>query len=107
MRTVNMHEAKTHLSKLVQGAVDAIVGLEPFLTVTQDLMGDKAVMLTRLGRYVQGGGFFSGGFTAGVGVSGEFVVPQDIKSPYREEIERMFYGDEGFLLDKSTEDNLI
>ena len=43
---------------LVQGAVDGIVGLEPFLTITQNTMGDDAILLTRLGKYVQGGGFF-------------------------------------------------
>jgi ABC-type nitrate/sulfonate/bicarbonate transport system substrate-binding protein len=43
---------------LVAGSVDAIVALEPFLTVTQDKMGKDAVLLTRLGKYVQGGGFF-------------------------------------------------
>lgn len=43
---------------LIQGVVDGMVGLEPFLTVTMDKMGDKAVLLTRLGKYVQGGGFF-------------------------------------------------
>lgn len=43
---------------LASGAVDGMVGLEPFLTVTQDRLGDSVVLLTRFGRYVQGGGFF-------------------------------------------------
>lgn len=43
---------------LVQGAVDAMVGLEPFLTLTEQKMGADGVLLTRLGKYVQGGGFF-------------------------------------------------
>jgi ABC-type nitrate/sulfonate/bicarbonate transport system substrate-binding protein len=43
---------------LVQGAVDAMVGLEPFLTLTENTMEGKASMLMRLGKYVQGGGFF-------------------------------------------------
>lgn len=43
---------------LVQGSVDAMVGLEPFLTLTEDTMEGKASMLMRLGTYVQGGGFF-------------------------------------------------
>src|SRR5262249_6476594 len=43
---------------LIQGAVDGMVGLEPFLTLTMQNMGDKAVLLTRLGKFVQGGGFF-------------------------------------------------
>lgn len=43
---------------LVQGSVDAMVGLEPFLTLTEDVMQGKASMLMRLGKFVQGGGFF-------------------------------------------------
>jgi sulfonate transport system substrate-binding protein len=43
---------------LVQGSVDAMVGLEPFLTLTDDVMQGKASLLMRLGKYVQGGGFF-------------------------------------------------
>lgn len=43
---------------LVQGAVDAMVGLEPFLTLTEETMAGKATMLMRLGNDVQGGGFF-------------------------------------------------
>jgi ABC-type nitrate/sulfonate/bicarbonate transport system substrate-binding protein len=43
---------------LVAGAVDAMAGLEPFLTLTQEQMGDKASVLLRLGNYVQGGGLF-------------------------------------------------
>ena len=43
---------------VIQGAVDGMVGLEPFLTLTMQKMGDNAVLLTRLGKYVQGGGFF-------------------------------------------------
>lgn len=43
---------------LVQGSVDAMVGLEPFLTLTEDVMQGKATLLMRLGKFVQGGGFF-------------------------------------------------
>lgn len=43
---------------LISGAVPAMVGLEPFLTVTRERLGDQAVLLTRFGKYVQGGGFF-------------------------------------------------
>jgi ABC-type nitrate/sulfonate/bicarbonate transport system substrate-binding protein len=43
---------------LVQGAVDAMVGLEPFLTLTQEKMGGEGKLLLRLGKLVQGGGFF-------------------------------------------------
>ncbi len=43
---------------LIQGAVDAMVGLEPFLTLTEEKMAGEAQMLMRLGKVVQGGGFF-------------------------------------------------
>lgn len=43
---------------LVQGAVDAMVGIEPYLTLTQRRLGDNAVMVSRLGAFVQGGGLF-------------------------------------------------
>ncbi len=43
---------------LVQGSVDAMVGLEPFLSLTEETMQGKASLLLRLGKYVQGGGFF-------------------------------------------------
>ena len=43
---------------LVSGAVDAMAGLEPFLTLTQEQMAGKATLLLRLGKYVQGGGLF-------------------------------------------------
>lgn len=43
---------------LIQGQVEAMAGLEPFVTLTQDEMKGEAAVLTRMGRYVQGGGFF-------------------------------------------------
>ena len=43
---------------LVQGAVDAMIGLEPFLTLTEEKMGGEGKLLMRLGKIVQGGGFF-------------------------------------------------
>ena len=43
---------------LIQGAVDAMVGLEPFLTLTEEKMQGEAKLLLRLGKHVQGGGFF-------------------------------------------------
>lgn len=43
---------------LIQGAVDAMCGLEPFLTLTAEKMEGKATLMMRLGKYVQGGGFF-------------------------------------------------
>jgi ABC-type nitrate/sulfonate/bicarbonate transport system substrate-binding protein len=43
---------------LVQGAVDAMVGIEPYLTLTKNKMGDNGLILSRMGSLVQGGGFF-------------------------------------------------
>ncbi len=43
---------------LVAGSVDAMAGLEPFLTLTEEKMEGKATLLMRLGKYVQGGGLF-------------------------------------------------
>ena len=43
---------------LIQGAVDAMIGLEPFLTLTEEKMAGEGQMLMRLGKLVQGGGLF-------------------------------------------------
>lgn len=43
---------------LVAGSVDAMAGLEPFLTLTEEKMAGQATLLLRLGKLVQGGGFF-------------------------------------------------
>jgi len=43
---------------LITGAVDAMAGLEPFLTLTEEKMAGQATVLLRLGKLVQGGGLF-------------------------------------------------
>lgn len=43
---------------LIQGVVDAMVGLEPFLTLTEQKIGTDGAILVRLAKFVQGGGFF-------------------------------------------------
>ncbi|MFZ5779534.1 MAG: ABC transporter substrate-binding protein [Pseudomonadota bacterium] len=43
---------------LASGAVDAMAGLEPYVSITQEKMAEQATILARLGKYVQGGGFF-------------------------------------------------
>ena len=43
---------------LIAGSVDAMAGLEPFLTMTEEKMAGEATILLRLGKLVQGGGFF-------------------------------------------------
>lgn len=43
---------------LIQGQVEAMAGLEPFVTLTMEQMKGEATILTRMGKHVQGGGFF-------------------------------------------------
>lgn len=43
---------------LVAGSVEAMAGLEPFLTLTEEKMAGQATILLRLGKHVQGGGLF-------------------------------------------------
>ena len=79
MRTVNMHEAKTHLSRLVDAASKG----EPFVIARAGKPLVKVVALEeapakpprRLGS-----------------LAGQFKVPDDIKTPFQKDIEEMFYG---------------
>jgi prevent-host-death family protein len=81
MRTVNIHEAKTHLSRLVEEAANG----EPFVIAKAGKPKVKVVRLDHgkdiLKRRV--------GF-----MKGQYTVPDDIKKPFAEEIEKMFYGEE-------------
>ncbi len=43
---------------LIAGSVDAMAGLEPFLSLTDEKMSGEATILLRLGKHVQGGGLF-------------------------------------------------
>jgi len=79
MRTVNMHEAKTHLSRLVDRAANG----EPFIiakagkplvkVVPLDAPTDKK--LSRIGF-----------------MNGQIKVPDDFDTMMADEIEAMFYG---------------
>jgi prevent-host-death family protein len=79
MRTVNIHEAKTQLSRLVDAAAKG----EPFIIAKAGKPLVKVVPIDapaapkRLG-------FMRGAFT----------VPDDFDTMGQEEIEAMFYGDE-------------
>lgn len=79
METVNIHQAKTHLSRLIDKAVKG----EPFIIAKA---GKALVMVTALEeapkKAVQRIGF----------MEGEGVIPDDIKTPFKDEIEDMFYG---------------
>ncbi len=79
METVNIHQAKTHLSRLIEKAAKG----EPFIIAKA---GKPMVKVTALDdaqkKPVQRIGF----------MKGEGVVPDDIKTPFKDEIEDMFYG---------------
>ncbi len=82
METFNIHEAKTHLSKLVERAAKG----ESFVIAKA---GKPLVKIVPLGepdekpkRRV--------GFLKGV-----YAIPDDLKAFGREEIEDMFYGSQG------------
>jgi prevent-host-death family protein len=80
MRTVNMHEAKTHLSRLVDQAAKG----EPFIIARAGKPLVKVVPIEEEPkRAPQRLGF----------MRGQFNVPDDFDTMGQEEIERMFYGD--------------
>ena len=80
MRTVNIHEAKTHLSRLLEEAVNG----EPFIIAKA---GKPLVKVTRLDEPEVAPkkrlGF----------ASGKFSVPDDFDTMHAEEIRRLFEGD--------------
>jgi prevent-host-death family protein len=80
MRTVNIHEAKTHLSRLLQEAVDG----EPFVIAKA---GKPLVKVTRIDEPEVSPkkrlGF----------ASGSFSVPDDFDTMGAEEISRLFEGE--------------
>jgi prevent-host-death family protein len=79
MQTVNIHEAKTHLSKLIAKAAAG----EPFIIAKAGKPMVKVVAIdapepkktSRLGF-----------------MKGQYKVPDDIKTMFKDEIEEMFYG---------------
>lgn len=79
MRTVNMHEAKTHLSRLVEQAAKG----EPFIIARA---GKPLVKVVPIGEAPKPAprrlGF----------LAGQMTIPDDIKAFARTEIEEMFYG---------------
>jgi prevent-host-death family protein len=81
MDVVNIHEAKTHLSKLVDQAAKG----ESFIIAKA---GKPLVKVTALdaptGRQTRRLGF----------MAGQLSVPDDFDRMFEKEIEQMFYGDE-------------
>jgi prevent-host-death family protein len=81
LKVVNIHEAKTHLSRLVEEAakgesfVIAKAGKPMVKVIRLDAEPEKSKR--RLGM-----------------LQGVFTVPDDIKTRFKDEIEEMFYGKE-------------
>ena len=80
MRTVNMHEAKTHLSRLVDRAAKG----EPFIIAKA---GKPLVKVVPLDEVPEGWKTSRLGF-----MKGEIKVPDDFDTMMADEIEEMFYG---------------
>jgi prevent-host-death family protein len=79
MRTVNMHEAKTHLSRLVERAANG----EPFIIAKA---GKPLVKVVPLDAPAEGK-------TRRIGfMKGQIKVPDDFDTMFQDEIEEMFYG---------------
>lgn len=80
MQTINIHEAKTHLSSLIEKAVKG----EPFIIAKA---GKPLVKVERLDipeKKERRLGF----------LAGQFQVPDDFDTMGQEEIEKMFYGEQ-------------
>ena len=81
MKTVNIHEAKTHLSRLIEGAVNG----EPFVIAKAGKPMVKVVPIeaseTKGKRRL--------GF-----MKGEMTIPDDFDTFAQDEIEKLFYGEE-------------
>jgi prevent-host-death family protein len=79
MRTFNIHEAKTHLSRLVDEAVHG----EPFIIAKAGKPKVKVVRIDAPAKTARR--------RLGM-LKGKIRVPLDIKTPFAEEIEELFYG---------------
>jgi prevent-host-death family protein len=79
MRTVNIHEAKTHLSRLVEAAAKG----EPFIIAKA---GKPLVKVIAVDAPAAPKRFDF--------MSGQFIVPEDFDTIDQEEIEQLFCGDE-------------
>jgi len=80
MRTLNIHEAKTHLSRLVDEAEKG----EPFVIAKAGKPKVKVVRIEAPEKPKRRIG----------SLKGQIEVPDDIKTPFAKEIEKMFYGEE-------------
>jgi antitoxin (DNA-binding transcriptional repressor) of toxin-antitoxin stability system len=81
MKTVNIHEAKTHLSKLVDAAAKG----EPFVIAKAGKPLAKVEALeSAWSKPIRRSGF----------LAGQIRVPDDSDTMMRDEIEAMFYGED-------------
>lgn len=81
MTTVNIHDAKTHLSQLIERAVQG----EPFIIAKAGKPLVKVISLdTPLKGQVRRIGF----------MKGQIKVPRDFDRMCSEEIEQLFYGEQ-------------
>ena len=81
MKTVNIHEAKTHLSKLVEHAAQG----EPFLIAKAGQLMVKVMAIDGLfGKKIRWMGF----------MKGKISVPDNFDRMFEKEFEQMFYGEE-------------
>ena len=80
MRQVNIHEAKTHLSRLIEQAADG----EPFVIAKA---GKPMVRVVPLEEPVKKPAPSRFGF-----LRGQLKVPDDFDTMGQDEIEKMFYG---------------
>ncbi len=79
MRTYNIHEAKTHLSRLI----DEVENGEPFIIAKAGKPKAQVIPIRASKKKpMQRIGFMKGMYKA----------PDDIKNPFAAEIEEMFYG---------------
>jgi prevent-host-death family protein len=79
MKTVNIHDAKTHLSKLIDAAAKG----EPFIIAKAGKPMVKVVPID------------APAATRRLGfLRGEFTVPDDFDTMDQQEIEKLFHGDE-------------
>jgi prevent-host-death family protein len=79
MRTVNIHEAKTHLSRLIEAAAKG----EPFIIAKA---GKPLVKVMAVDAPAAPKRFDF--------MKGQFKVPDDFDAIDQKEIEQLFYGDE-------------
>jgi len=79
MKTVNIHEAKTHLSRLVEDAANGEAFViakagKPMVKVVP--LGEEPKKKRRIGA-----------------LDGQFFIPDDLDKGMDKEIEELFYGD--------------